>query len=80
MWEALFDDLGRAAELIIEQKEQKEVAKREAEREAERYVQMMQDYALNCRRCRKMAYPIAGTSNRYRCPCGNQFAGSRHPL
>jgi hypothetical protein len=34
--------------------------------------------ALSCRKCRGLAYPIFGTRNRYRCDCGNQFAGSKH--
>lgn len=37
-------------------------------------------YALSCRQCRRLAPPILGTGNRYRCECGNQFAGARHDL
>jgi hypothetical protein len=40
----------------------------------------MRNYALTCHKCKKLAKPIEGTSNRYRCTCGNQFTGSRHPL
>lgn len=61
------DDYKQARE-----KEQKE---REARRE-----QIMKNYALNCRRCKKLAYPIEGTVNRYKCSCGNQFASAKHPL
>lgn len=35
-------------------------------------------YSLGCRRCRGLAQPILGTNNRYRCGCGNQFAGAHH--
>ncbi len=35
-------------------------------------------FALTCRRCQTLAYPISGTKNRYRCDrCGKQFAGAR---
>ena len=36
--------------------------------------------ALPCRRCKRLAEPIEGTKNRYRCKCGNQFAAARHHL
>lgn len=36
--------------------------------------------ALPCRQCRKLAEPILGTMNRYRCSCGNQFAAAKHHL
>ena len=36
-------------------------------------------YGLTCSKCSKLANPINGTSNRYRCDkCGNQFASDRH--
>ena len=36
-------------------------------------------YGLTCSKCSKLANPIKGTSNRYRCDkCGNQFASDRH--
>lgn len=38
------------------------------------------DLALPCPECRKLAAPIPRTGNRYRCTCGNQFAGDRHDL
>ena len=37
-------------------------------------------YALSCKQCRKLAPPILGTGDRYRCVCGNQFAGAKHDL
>jgi hypothetical protein len=43
----------------------------------------MQQFSLNCRGrgCGKLARPIPGTGNRYRCDhCGRQFAQSRHHL
>jgi len=36
------------------------------------------NYSVRCRQCSKLADPIAETSNRYRCACGNQFAGAHH--
>ena len=38
------------------------------------------ELALSCSRCGKLAAPILRTGNRYRCPCGNQFAGDYHNL
>ncbi len=36
-------------------------------------------FALTCRKCGKLAYPLLDTGNRYRCyECGNQFAAARH--
>ena len=37
------------------------------------------DHSLTCRQCGELAKPIAGTSNRYKCTCGNQFSGAKHP-
>ena len=38
-------------------------------------------FSLTCRRCGKLAGPIGGTRNRYRCDgCGKQFAGANHTL
>ena len=37
-------------------------------------------HALSCARCGELAYPLGGTTNRYRCEgCRRQFAGARHP-
>lgn len=41
---------------------------------------VMQRMALTCRLCRELALPILGTHDRYRCSCGNQFAGARHDI
>ncbi len=38
----------------------------------------LKDESLTCRKCGELAAPIEGTKNRYRCPNGHQFAGSRH--
>lgn len=35
-------------------------------------------YSVTCRRCNALAEPIGDTKNRYRCQCGNQFAGAHH--
>ena len=73
MWGSIFgalvEGIGGAAEL-----------RKEEEQKQRAFEKAMEDYSLNCRRCRNMAYPITGTPNRYRCSCGNQFAGPRHPL
>jgi hypothetical protein len=37
------------------------------------------DLSLSCGACGKLAEPIHGTGNRYRCnSCSNQFAGQAH--
>lgn len=39
----------------------------------------LKDFSLTCNRCGKLAEPITGSGNRYRCSaCGNQFAHSWH--
>lgn len=37
------------------------------------------DHSITCRKCGELAGPIAGTYRNYRCRCGRQFAGPRHP-
>jgi hypothetical protein len=39
-----------------------------------------QDLSLTCHCCGKLASPIDGTMDRYRCPAGRQFRGARHGL
>lgn len=58
-----------------------EKPKREARRqEEEAAAQEYKNYCLTCRKCSRLAEPLPGTPNRYRCSgCGNQFAGARHP-
>ena len=73
MWGDLFGELIKGLAGAAELRKEEQEKQRE-------FAEKMKNYALNCRRCRKMAYPIPGTPNRYRCSCGNQFAGPRHPL
>jgi hypothetical protein len=42
--------------------------------------QRERDLSLTCRKCGRMAGPISGTSNRYRCGCGRQFSADKHHL
>jgi len=57
-----------------------ELAKYE-QNQIDRQEWMMRSLALTCCRCGKIAPPILGTGNRYRCgECGNQFAGAAHRM
>jgi len=62
----------------VEYRESEERRQKEYE---EQRAHQMKALALTCRRCRKLAPPIPGTGNRYRCnECGNQFAGAAHRM
>lgn len=51
---------------------------KEAEANAARIDKWKKDNSLNCRKCGRLAEPIEGTTSRYRCSCGSQFAGAPH--
>lgn len=73
----ILDTVGNFLSEHLENVRQTEEEKRQ--REAEARDQRLKDDSLTCRRCGKLAAPIADTGNRYRCDaCGNQFAGARH--
>lgn len=48
------------------------------EKEKNKIDNFNEKYSVSCRRCNNLANPILGTKNRYRCSCGNQFAGPHH--
>ena len=57
----------------LSQEEREEIA------EMNRRIEHRRNMALTCKFCKKMAWPIDGTGNRYRCGgCGRQFAGAPH--
>jgi serine phosphatase RsbU (regulator of sigma subunit) len=70
--------------LVTEERKRIEAQERRLElerRKREAYEHNMQALSLTCRRCGKIAPPIPGTGNRYRCGgCGNQFAGAAHRM
>ena len=73
-------DLGRKR-VKDEQTESKEVMEQRIEDREERLAQKKKDLALSCEKCDKLAEPINGTGNRYRCEhCSNQFAGAHHGM
>ena len=83
MFDKLSVALGLAVEYITKKDSYDQARKKEQEEQDEREAwraNKMNDYALNCRQCKKLAYPISGTLNRYRCSCGNQFSGAKHSL
>jgi hypothetical protein len=45
-----------------------------------KFLNKRKNLSLSCQRCGKLAAPVLGTINRYRCRCGNQFAGDSHKL
>jgi biotin carboxyl carrier protein len=61
------------------EKERSERSRLFAEARKSEHEHAMKVFSLTCRRCGKLASPIPGTVNRYRCDaCGNQFAQGAH--
>jgi hypothetical protein len=50
------------------------------ERRWRAFVSKRTTLAISCEKCGKLAAPMLRTKNRYRCPCGNQFAGDPHNI
>lgn len=49
------------------------------ERQEKKRAEQYKKYSLSCKKCGGLAGPIPGTETRYRCGCGHQFAGAKHP-
>ena len=72
---------GRRRQTKVEQEETAEQMEQRVEEREERLTRRKRDLALSCDKCDKLAEPIEGTGNRYRCEhCSNQFAGAHHGL
>ena len=79
-WEKVLQIATAAFEYKAEREDSQKAREEEEAARAERRAKIIKDYSLNCKQCKKLACPIAGTLNRYRCSCGNQFVGPKHPL
>jgi hypothetical protein len=82
IWGAWHFSMRLGAELERPARERRKRREDSRQRERERALkQAMVDLALTCPACGKLAPPIPGTANRYRCPdCGHQFAADPHNL
>jgi len=49
--------------------------------ETPKMTKVLEMESLTCRRCNHTAYPVWGTSNKYKCTnCNNRFTNSKHNL